>query len=149
MAVFKRGGVYWYSFVYAGKRIQESAKTTRKTIAVEAEKQRRLELERAYSGLPSEAISKARRIRAVGEVLDEYAESYALTHRPRSVVWVKGCIVNLNRHLLSVFVSDLSERVLHGFIRLRKAEGACGRTINMELGTLSRALGTPWRTLWP
>lgn len=149
MAVFKRGSVYWYSFIYASKRIQESAKTTRKTIAVEAEKQRRLEFERAYSGLPSEGISKARRIRAVGEVLDEYAEGYALTHRPRSSVWVKGCIVNLKRHLLSVLVSDLSERALHSFIRLRKAEDACGRTINMELDTLSRALGTPWRTLLP
>lgn len=55
----------------------------------------------------------------------------------------------MNRHPLSVLVSDLSERVLHSFIRLRKAEGACGRTINMELCTVSRALGTPWRTLWP
>ena len=49
--------VYWFEFIYASKRIRESAKTTRKTIAVEAEKRRRLELERAYAGLPVEAAS--------------------------------------------------------------------------------------------
>ena len=31
MAVYKRGGIWWYSFIYAGKRVQESAKTSRKT----------------------------------------------------------------------------------------------------------------------
>ena len=35
MAVYKRGGVWWYEFVYAEKRIRESAKTSRKTVAVE------------------------------------------------------------------------------------------------------------------
>jgi hypothetical protein len=34
-------------FTYASKRIRESCKTTRKTIAVEAEKRKKLELERA------------------------------------------------------------------------------------------------------
>lgn len=38
MAIYKRGGVYWYEFVYAGQRIRESAKTSKKTIAIEAEK---------------------------------------------------------------------------------------------------------------
>ena len=49
--------LYWYEFIYAGKRVRESAKTTRKTIAVEAEKQCRLRLERAHAGLPVEAPS--------------------------------------------------------------------------------------------
>ena len=40
MSVFKRGEVWWYEFVFCGKRIRESAKTTRKTVAIEAEKQR-------------------------------------------------------------------------------------------------------------
>ena len=46
MAVYKRGGTWWYEFIFAGKRVRESAKTSRKTIALEAERQRRLELER-------------------------------------------------------------------------------------------------------
>ncbi len=147
MAVYKRGGIWWYSFIYAGKRVQESAKTSRKTLAVEAERGRRLELERALSGFSVEG--RERRIRSVTEVLDCYADSYGLNHRQRSTVWVKGCVAHLKRHLGSVLLPDLTEKALHGFIRARLEEGACGRTVNMDLGTLSRALGKPWRTLWP
>ena len=63
MAVYKRGEVWWYSFVFAGKKIQESAKTSRKTIATEAEKRRRLELERAHAGMPID--DKGRRVSSV------------------------------------------------------------------------------------
>jgi hypothetical protein len=31
----------------------------------------------------------------------------------------------------------------------RLAEGASNRTINMELGVLSRAVGYPFKLLWP
>lgn len=48
----KQSRVWWYEFVFAGKRIRESAKTTRKTVATEAEKRRRAELERALAGIP-------------------------------------------------------------------------------------------------
>lgn len=36
MAVFKRNEIYWYEFIFAGKRIRESAKTGSKTVAKEA-----------------------------------------------------------------------------------------------------------------
>jgi hypothetical protein len=36
MAAYKRGGTWWYEFIFAGKRVRESAKTSRKTIALEA-----------------------------------------------------------------------------------------------------------------
>ena len=54
MAVVKRGKYYWYEFIFAGKRIRESAKTTSKTVAKEAEKDRRRALERTLAGLPAE-----------------------------------------------------------------------------------------------
>ena len=49
MAVYKRGGIYWWDFVYAGKRYQESTKAKRKTLAVECEKRRKRELEETYT----------------------------------------------------------------------------------------------------
>ena len=45
MAVYKRGGVWWYKFRFAGRMIRESAKTESKTVARSAEKQRTRELE--------------------------------------------------------------------------------------------------------
>ena len=42
----KKSAVWWYDFIFAGKRIRESAKTTSEAVAGEAEKRRRLELEK-------------------------------------------------------------------------------------------------------
>ena len=49
--IYRRGKVYWYEFVFSGARIRESAKTTSKTIAREAERARRRELELGINGL--------------------------------------------------------------------------------------------------
>jgi len=53
MAAYKRGGTWWYEFIFVGKRVRESANTSRKTIALEAERQRRLELEKTLAGYAS------------------------------------------------------------------------------------------------
>jgi hypothetical protein len=41
MGVFKRGDTYYYEFLFANKRVRESAKTMSKTVAKEAERIRR------------------------------------------------------------------------------------------------------------
>jgi hypothetical protein len=67
--------VWWINFTIAGKRVQESSKSTRKTLATEYEK-RRLELGRALVGLPSEASTD--RIRSVADVLKPYVDTSPL-----------------------------------------------------------------------
>jgi len=42
MSAYKRGGVWRYHLSFDGRHIQESTKSTRKTVATEAEKNRRL-----------------------------------------------------------------------------------------------------------
>jgi integrase len=49
----------------------------------------------------------------------------------------------------NVVLSDLTEERIRAYIRQRQAERKSGRTINMELGELSRAMGHTWRELWP
>jgi hypothetical protein len=51
MSVYKRGGTYWFEFAFNGSRIRESAKSTSKTLAREAERARRRELEEAVNGI--------------------------------------------------------------------------------------------------
>ena len=147
MALYKRGGVWWYSFVYAGKRIQESANTSRKTIATEAEKRRRLELERAHAGLPSTNTEK--RIQSVKDVIDPYLKHYGINHRPKSLLFAAGRLANVKRLLGSVLLSDLTQGRIREYIAARLQEGVSGRTVNMECGELSRAMGTPLSLLWP
>lgn len=139
--------VWWYEFIYAGHRIRESAQTTRKTLAVEAEKKRRLELERAMTGAP--VAKRGDRIRTMADFLKAYVESYGITHRPASVAFVKSSTKNVERLLGNVILPDLTEDKIRQYMKTRKAEGASGRSINAELGELSRAIGRPWSYLWP
>ena len=44
---------------------------------------------------------------------------------------------------------DLTEPRIRDYITKRLAEDASGRTVNMELGELSRAIGQKWSALWP
>lgn len=44
MSILKRGGVYWYEFIFRGGRIQQSTGLHNKNAAVQAEAIRRAEL---------------------------------------------------------------------------------------------------------
>jgi integrase len=45
--------------------------------------------------------------------------------------------------------NDLTEDRIRDYIQERLTEGASGRTINMEVGELSRAIGRKWSIVWP
>jgi integrase len=139
--------VWWYAFTFAGQRVQESSKSTRKTIAAVAEKNRRLELEKAYAGLPREKPEQ--RIRSVSVARKEYQIRYAVNHRAKSVTWVKERLENVERLLGGLLLPDVTETCIARYMTKRVAEGAGNRTINMEVECLSRAVGHPWHILWP
>lgn len=147
MAVFKRGDTYWYEFIFAGKRIRESAKTHSKTVAKEAEKDRRRSLERTLAGLPAE--KRTDRIQTVEDVVSRYLAHYPLNHRPGSVRFSTQRLACVRRILGSTVLPDLTEDAIRDYIRTRLSGGAAGRTVNMELGELSRCIGRPWSVLWP
>lgn len=138
---------WWFEFTFCGKRIRESAKTTRKTIAVQAEKNRRLELERAMAGLPVE--DPGQRIAAVKDLTGPYLERYKVNHRKSAASFGACCLKNIDRLLGTVLLPDLTENRIVEYMRKRLEEEAAGRTINAELGELSRAMGRPWKLLWP
>ena len=131
--------VYWYEFIYASKRIRESAKTTRKSIAVEAEKRKKLELERAYAGLPVEAA--AMRINTVLDCTKAYRKAYEQGHREKSLTWVAERLPHVEKALGNLLLPDLTEIRIREYMKARKAEGVGGRTINMEVSMLARAIG--------
>lgn len=145
----KQQAVWWYNFTFAGRRIQESSKSTRKTVATEAEKNRRLELEKTFAGMPTE--KRENRINSVADVIKTYGARYELDHRGRlqSILFSRGRLAHVNRLLGSALLPDLTEDRVREYIKARLAEGASGRTINMEVGELSRAIGKPWSVLWP
>src|SRR6266700_3898628 len=67
MAIYKRGGVYWYNFVFNGERVQRSTKIGNKNTARDIEKAAWTQLARGEVGLPVEGEKKNL---TVGELLD-------------------------------------------------------------------------------
>jgi len=78
MSIFKRGDVYWYHFLFAGRHIQESTKTHSKTLAKAAEQKRRRELEEGFNSL---ADDRKERVRPFSDLAADYLEEYKLRHR--------------------------------------------------------------------
>ena len=100
---------YWsYEFIFAGRRIREAVKTTRKTVAIEAEKRKRLDMERAYAGMPH-GDSAARRVTSVADALKAYQEGYKVGHRPRSLAWLAERAVHVTRLLGPALVPEVNE----------------------------------------
>ena len=66
MALFKRGSIWWYEFLFAGRRIRESAKTGSKTVAKLAEQNRRRELEGGFNGIQDKREERIRNITEMG-----------------------------------------------------------------------------------
>lgn len=125
-----------YEFIFAGRRIRESAGTTRKTVALQAEKNRNRELEEGFNGIED---NRAARIRTIGELASEYLEAYKVRHR--SVTFATYAVGHVSRLLGRVMVADVTDGTVKGYQTTRLKEGASPKTINEETGVLLRILG--------
>src|ERR1017187_963128 len=136
MSVFKRGNIWWYEFWFAGRRIQESSKSTSKTLARQAEQNRRRDLEKGINNIEE---VRQHLIRPLREVAKEYLESYALRHR--SATYAECAAKHVNRQLGDKMVVDINERTVRDYQDERLKEGAAPKTINEEVGVLLRIMG--------
>jgi len=135
MSLFKRGKYWWYEFNFAGRRIQETSKSTSKTIAKQAEQQRRRELEVGFNSLED---ARDRNIRTLRDRAAEYLESYAL--RNRSKTFAEYAIKHLLDHLGGQMLVDLDGTSVRNYQDARLKEKAAPKTINEEVGFLLRLL---------
>ena len=144
----KESATWWYEFAFDGKRVRESAKTTKKTIAAAAEQRRRQDMERARAGLPTTDTPKDR-VRTVRAALAAYQKAYPVNHRPKAIAIVNERSPHIERLLGSLLMPDLIPERITDYMIQRRGEGVSNRTINMELGVLSRAVGHSFKVLWP
>jgi integrase len=132
----RKSKLWWYDFVFAGKRVREPAKTKSKTVAKEAEKKRRRELEEGYNGLQD---SRDERIKTVAEIAKAYLDAYRLRHR--SVTFAEYAIRYVTRHVGELMTVDISDKTVKDYQTARLKEKAAPKTINEEVGFLLRILG--------
>ncbi|HZU28907.1 MAG TPA: site-specific integrase, partial [Bryobacteraceae bacterium] len=101
----------------------------------------------ALMGIP--VPQREKRIRSVADVIKEHTGNFGANRRKRTVDTAKERLAHVSRLLGGVLIPDLTEKTVREYISTRTAEGASGRTVNMEVGALSRAIGRQWSQLWP
>jgi integrase len=133
----KQSKVWWYHFVFAGRHIQESSKSRKKTVAVEAEKKRRRELETGFNDLED---NRRERIRSIEQVAQEFLEGYRLRH-PKSATFAEYALGHVTRLVGTVMLVDLTDKKVQDYQTTRLKEKASSKSINEEVGFLLRLGG--------
>jgi hypothetical protein len=133
MALFRRGDTWWYEFWFAGQRIRESTKSQSKTVAKDAEKNRKRELEEGFNNIVD---VRHERIRTFKDMAEEFYNGYKL-RLPDSAVFADYAIDHLKRLLGGKMLVDFSEAVVIKYQNDRLDEKAAPKTINDEVGFCS------------
>jgi len=134
--IYRRGkqGTCWYRFRFAGRMIHESARTRSKTLAREAERQRRRQLEERINDVTKRVLPPTLE-RASGD-----------WQKNRGQIAGKTAVIArvALKHLLPVFgaklLCDITPQQIADYQRVRLQSGAQGRTVNIEVGTLRQIL---------
>ena len=134
MSVYKRGNRWWFKIKFQGAVIRESARTTSKNIAREAERARRRDLEVAANG-----IVRREKPLLFALAADRWFESKtALT--PLGRTYYRQYIGKLKRHFGNRLVTDITADDIATLQLKRQAQGLSGRQANCEVATLRAIL---------
>lgn len=132
----KHTHVWYYEFIFAGRLVKESAKTTSKTVAKQAEQARRRELEKGFNGVSD---GRQERIRHVGELAKSFLADYQV-RQPKSSSFAEHAIAHVLRLIGGLMVVDVTDKTVVKYQTDRLKESAAPKTINDEVGFLLRIL---------
>ncbi|MGA9426031.1 MAG: hypothetical protein WBV33_13205 [Terracidiphilus sp.] len=136
MMLFRRSNIWWYDFSFRNQRIRESTHSRSKTVAREAEQQRRRDLER---GIHNITEVQQNRIRALADIAEQYLADYRL--RYRGVTFAEYAIGHVVRLLGDKLVVDIDDAVVLQYQTDRLKESAAPKSINEEVRFLLTLLG--------
>ncbi|MBV8478646.1 MAG: hypothetical protein JOZ36_18455, partial [Acidobacteria bacterium] len=129
MSVYRRGETWWYKFWFNGQLLRESAKSDSKTVARNAERARRRDLEQAYNRIP-----KRERVPLFYHAADLWVASKGgLTIG--SIHRYELCLPPLKKEFGGLLVCDIDANDIAEYQRKRLAE-VSNRTVNYEIGAL-------------
>ena len=134
MSLYRRGNVWWFKFRFEGQVIRESANTNSKSLARDAERTRRRELETAVN-----RIQKRERMPLFKVAAEDWiASKVALT--PLGRAYYRQYLGKLIRYFGNRLLSDVTANDIASLQRKRQAEGLSGRQVNCEIATLRAIL---------
>jgi integrase len=127
---------WWYKFRFAGQLIRESAKTESKTLAKDAERVRRRQLELSWN-----QVSR----RTMPPRFDHAADAWLASVKPHLAdrthdIYEVALRCHLKLALGKLLLCDVGTSRIASYQARRKAEGASARTLNKELQVLRQIL---------
>jgi integrase len=143
---WKTSSMWWYKFTFCGQVVRESAKTRSKTVAIDAQRTRRRQIEEGFNGL-----HRRSQPRLLSAAASEWLEGKRGRVAPKTYkieeVNLAHLLPVLGRHL----VSDIDARDIARYQDARTKEGAAGGTVNLEFGTLRAILrkARVWANIQP
>ncbi|MGB2886099.1 MAG: tyrosine-type recombinase/integrase [Candidatus Acidiferrales bacterium] len=146
MSLYKRGDVWWYKFRFAGQLIRESSKSESKTVAKEAERSRRRELEGSFN-----RISKPRTAQLVSTAAEMWLRAKTAHLSPRSVIIERANLKHINPYFGKMLLCDIAADDIARYQASRLEQGAAPKTVNLEVGTLRAILrkNRLWASIQP
>jgi len=132
MGLYKRGQVWWMSFVYRGKHYRKSTETEDRKLA-----------KRIYDTIKGQ-IAENRWIpklpcedKTFGEMMDKYEAEHV--SQKRSMRQYKGYIKNLRPFFGDHLLSEITPSVVNEYKMKRRKDGVGPASINRELAILKNA----------
>ncbi len=116
--------------------IKESSKSTSKTVARRAEKERRRQLEEGFNAIGN---TRTDRIQTIRYLADEFLKEYQV-RRPKSHRIAKASLGHVTRLLGDLLAIDVSPETIVQYQTARLREKAAARTINEEVHYFLRLL---------
>jgi integrase len=138
--LYKRGGKWWYKFKFEGQVIRDSTKTASKTVARDAERARRRDLELAVN-----RIQKRERMPLFSLAAKQWLATKS-NLAPKSIERFDHLVATLTEEFGGRLVCDIDANDISALQRKRSQEGRAARTVNYEIGVLRQILKA--RGLW-
>jgi integrase len=134
MSTYRRGSTWWYKFRFAGQMIRESSKSESKTLAKDAERVRRRQLEESWNQI------KRRKLPPLFSIAATDWLKTRTSIAPSTERSYKLAISHLTADFGKQLLCDLSAEDLAAYQTRRKRDGVSNRTVNLELGVLRAIL---------
>ncbi len=132
--IYRRGkaGICWMRFRFAGRFVHESCRTLSKTVAREAERQRRREMELSWNRIER---------RSLPPTFAKAARDWLCAAKPHLAERTHGIYdvairCHLSPHFGTDLLCDIHAHAIGSYQARRKAKRASARTVNKELQVL-------------
>jgi integrase len=134
--IYRRGkqGTYWMRFRFGGRFVHESARTMSKTMARDAERQRRRELEERWNRIEKRSLPPT-----FNEASKRWLEKRACL-TSNTLETYKAALKHVKASLGTTLICEIEARDIAAYQKARLAERASGATINKEISCLSSIL---------